>query len=113
MKKSWSLPTATEASMIAVMTIGSTASGNVSRLNRVNAGKTISVLSGLSWVATKTANVLQLTKNGVVLHVKLATAVTAPILRKVCSSWSLRITFNLLINAVVQAYSLIDFMLLR
>ena len=34
--------------MIAVMTIGRTARGNVSRLKSVNAGKTISVLRGLS-----------------------------------------------------------------
>ena len=45
--------------------------------------RTMSVVNGLFWVATKTANVEQDTRKGVEFHVKFATAVTAPILRKV------------------------------
>lgn len=66
-------PTATDASIIEVITIGSIARGNVKRLKSVNAGKTMSVVSGWLWVNTKTVNVEQETKNGVVDHVKLAT----------------------------------------
>jgi len=66
-------PTATEASMMEVITIGSIASGNVSRLKRVNAGNTISVVNGVSLVRTNTVNVEHETRNGVVDQVKLAT----------------------------------------
>ncbi|KAI7408387.1 hypothetical protein KC328_g123 [Hortaea werneckii] len=66
---------------MAVITIGNTASGKVSRLNNVNAGKTISVVRGACEVATKTAKVEHDTKKGVVLQVKFAIAVTAPIFR--------------------------------
>lgn len=59
---------------MAVITIGSTAKGNVRRLKRVKAGKTISVVSGSSFVRTNTVKVEQDTKNGVVDQVKFATA---------------------------------------
>ena len=74
MKKDVSLPTATEASIIAVMTIGRIANGNVKRLNNVRAGKTISVVSGSLLVNTKTVKVEQDTRKGVLDQVKFATA---------------------------------------
>ena len=60
--------------MIAVITMGSTAKGNVRRLNSVNAGKTISVVSGSFCVKTNTVKVEQDTRKGVVDQVKFATA---------------------------------------
>lgn len=74
MKKEVNRPTATEASIIAVITIGNTAKGNVRRLNRVSAGKTMSVVNGSSFVRTKTVKVEHETRKGVVDQVKLATA---------------------------------------
>ena len=74
MKNAVKRPTATEASMIAVMTMGNTAKGKVKRLNSVRAGKTISVVNGSSFVNTNTVKVEQETRNGVVDQVKFATA---------------------------------------
>ena len=73
MKKDVSLPTATEASIIEVITIGNIASGNVRRLNSVSAGKTMSVVRGSSFVSTNTVKVEQETRKGVVDQVKFAT----------------------------------------
>jgi hypothetical protein len=56
-----------------VMTIGRIANGKVRRLKRVKAGNTMSVVSGVSVVKTKTVNVEQETRKGVVDKVKLAT----------------------------------------
>jgi len=55
------------------MTIGRIAKGNVRRLNSVKAGKTMSVVNGVSLVKTKTVKVEQETRKGVVDQVKLAT----------------------------------------
>jgi hypothetical protein len=71
-KKAVRRPTATDASMIDVITIGKIANGNVSRLKRVKHGNTISIVNGASWVKTKTVKVEQETKKGVVDQVKLA-----------------------------------------
>jgi hypothetical protein len=56
------------------MTIGKIARGKVSKLKRVRAGKTMSVVRGVFCVNTNTVNVEQETKKGVVDQVKLATA---------------------------------------
>src|SRR5450756_719375 len=58
-------PTATEASMMDVITIGKIAKGKVRRLNSVKAGNTMSVVNGVSVVKTKTVKVEQETRNGV------------------------------------------------
>ena len=66
-------PTATDASIMEVITIGRIAKGKVRRLKSVKAGNTISVVKGVSVVKTKTVKVEQETKKGVVDQVKLAT----------------------------------------
>ena len=68
------------------MTIGKIVSGNVRRLNKVKAGKTISVVSGWLCVSTKTVKVEQDTRKGVVDQVKFAKDCAAPIFRNVLNS---------------------------
>jgi hypothetical protein len=66
-----------------VMTLGRTASGNVSRLKRANAGQTTSVVRGSGLVRTKIANVEQETRKGAIDQVILLIAFIAPIFLRV------------------------------
>ena len=95
------------------MTLGNTARGKASRLNKANAGHTTSVVRGSSLVKTKMANVEQDTRNGAVDHVILLNAFMAPIFFSVFSSKSFLTCRNRFIKGGSQAYNLILLILLK
>lgn len=95
------------------MTLGNTARGKASKLNKASAGQTTSVVRGSSLVRTKIANVEQDTKNGAVDQVMLLKAFIAPIFLRVCNSKSFLTCRNRFINGGSQAYNLILLILLK